>query len=401
MIETPELEDASSEVPPASESKASGGVALVKLGDESGDEVVLIDASKFSPEHIQWAKEQAKNLDFLDTNEVLLFAAEPQKKLNVFLDTLLIEIKAKDVGPVGDLTVALSKGIEITRLNEFQKQMTKGRTILAKLPIFGPLWDYARIFMARQDDFQKLIDRIEEEATVRNERLMRKNVELDELHTENETAQNTMALWIVAGEYAQELGDLRLKELQGESERSQDPQKAKQLHDFSEQLTSFKTRVLDMKVAYMRAMISGPQIRTVQQSAKIEMQNIQRSILNDLTALKQAVIMAAANYNILQAQAERQGRTEAVRKIEQANIEATGQAYISAKESQGSGLDDALHIADIANKLLETLKQGVEIDKQNEQKRADAERALVTAKEDLKKGLEQVRALQSETVSEV
>jgi|GEM_PF-3555355 len=394
MAETPEINDATVESTSPGTADPLQKYPLVKLADDSGDEAVLIDTTKFTSEHMHWAKEQANNLDLMDTNSVLLFASEPQKDLNSFLDTLLNEIKAKDAGPVGDLTIALAKGIEVTRLNEFQRQMTKGRSLLAKLPLIGSFWDYARVFMARQEDFQKLIDRIEREATDRNERLMRKNVQLDELYEENERAQNAMALWIVAGEYAIDLGNERLRELQAESEQSKDPQKAKQVHDFSEQFTTFKTRVIDMKVAYMRAMVSGPQIRTVQQAAKIEMQNIQRSIMNDLTALKQAVVMAAANYGILQAQAERKGRTEAVRKIEQANIEATGQAYISAKESQGLVLDDALHVADIANKLLDTLKQGVEIDKQNEQKRAEAERVLIETKDNLKKGLEQVKALQ-------
>lgn len=394
MTETPEINDAKVESKSPGTTDPLQKYPLVKLADDNGEEAVLIDTTKFTSEHMQWAREQAKNLDLTDTNAVLLFASEPQKDLNSFLDTLLNEIKAKDAGPVGDLTIALAKGIEVTRLNEFQRQMTKGRTFLAKLPLIGNFWDYARVFMARQEDFQKLIDRIEREATDRNERLMRKNVQLDELYEENERSQNAMALWIIAGEYAIDLGNERLRELQVESERSKDPQKAKQVHDFSEQFTTFKTRVIDMKVAYMRAMVSGPQIRTVQQAAKIEMQNIQRSIMNDLTALKQAVIMAAANYGILQAQAERKGRAEAVRKIEQVNIEATGQAYVSAKESQGLVLDDALHVADIANKLLETLKQGVEIDKQNEQKRAEAERVLIEAKDNLKKGLEQVKALQ-------
>ena len=380
--------------------KKSEIIVPTKITDGAEGNVVLIDVTKFDKETKVWADEQAKDLDFLNTNDVMLFGADPQKKLSGFLDTLLADIKVKEAGAMGDLTIALSKGINVTRINEFQEQMKKGRSVWARLPLIGKYYDYAKIFLAKQGDFKTLVDNIEKEAQKRQDNLMRKNISLDALHGNTADNQDEMAKWIISGEIAREYGKKQIAELNDKVQESGDPIDTAAAHDFQEQLTQFEVRLSDMKTAYLRAMVSGPQIRTVQQSIKMEMNNITRSILNDLTALKGAIVMAAASYSVLQAQAERSDRKEALQKIEDANMEAMGKAYIAAKESQGDSLNDAVRIADIANNIVATLNKGVEIDKENVKKRAEAEQKLIEAKNSLKAGLEQIKELRNEEVAE-
>jgi len=365
----------------------SGG-PIIKVAE---GEDTLIDATQFTEQQMAWARSEAEKLPWDDTNMIMLFGSAPQQELGSFVDVLIGDMKVGEAGPVGDITVALASGIDEVRLEKFQAQMQDGRSLWAKLPGIGRWFDYARIFMAKQGSFRKLIDEIIQKAEDRRNILIRKNAELDALYDRNQDTTDAMALAIIAGQFALEIGEARHRELTSKAKDSGDPRDTQDATDFGEALQSFRVRLADMKTFYLRSMLNGPQIRTTQQASRIEMQNITRSILGDVNRLKTAIVMAAANYAILQAQAEREARKGAMERIEKVAAESTGQAYVAAKESQGDALDDAKHLNDIAQTLMASLERGAELDVENRAKMVEAAQVLAQTKDFMLTGMQKLQ----------
>ncbi|MGB1027344.1 MAG: toxic anion resistance protein, partial [Rhodospirillaceae bacterium] len=159
-----------------------------------------------------------------------------------------------------------------------------------------------------------------------------------------------------------------------------DAMEASQLHDWGNQINAFEARLMKMKIFFTESLISVPQIRVAQEAAKIEIQNIMDGLLFDLPRLKNAVLRVASLLNIRGAQQENDARREASAKIGQLGADLLHTAYTEAKSSQGSSLDEVNALSDIANKLVGTIQAGAEIERQNQAKRAEANRKLVEVK---------------------
>ena len=362
-----------------------GNLPVIQLNNQS-----LIDPNKFNTKAMAWCNQKAQELDFNDTNAVLCFAAEPQRQLNTFLDTILENVKVKEAGALGDLAITLTKGISFAKVKEFQQQIVGGKSWLTRLPLVGRLWDVSRAFIARQSSLRSLLTEVEKQMITRQHSLMKRNIELDQVFDNTMAHINKMALWIISGERALRLGQEQLQMLKDKTIRTPDMTNTQRANDLQEQVTLFEVRLSDMKVAYVRSMSSGVQIRTVQQANKIELQNVIQGLLSDIVAFKQALVLTVANYNTMLAQHERKKQAEVLKTIEEANIAAIRHVYLEAKTSQGRSLMEATHITGLANKLIETLQLGVQIEKDNVNKRKEAEKILVQTQEVLRRGLAQV-----------
>ncbi|SPF53538.1 hypothetical protein SBF1_6780002 [Candidatus Desulfosporosinus infrequens] len=142
-----------------------------------------------------------------------------------------------------------------------------------------------------------------------------------------------------------------------------------------------------MHIAFTDALTAIPQIRVNQEAARIEARNIMDTVLFDLPRLKSAIIRVASLNQIINASKANEARRELARQIGSIGAEALDEAYTRAKQSQGNGMEDVAVLAATADKLLETIAKGVQIDEENRQKRQMAERQLGDIKGKLLEGL--------------
>lgn len=361
----------------------------------------LVDVSDFTPEQLQRIDEISHKVDFKDTNSILLFAAEPQQKISSFMDTLLADVKSEDVGVAGDLAVELGNGIDSMQIQQIKNQLDgKG---IAAIPLIGPwlakTFGAAKYFYHRKEKFLTQIDRIIAKAEDRKHELIKNNAKLDILVDNVEDHINELELWIAGGEKALVRGREEFEAQKAQIDIN-DSLEAAKLVDFADQINAFETRLIRLKAFYTESIVSIPQIRATQQAGKIEIQNIFDGMLFDLPRLKNAVIRVGALLNIHKAQAEDDKRREASRKIAEIGADMLDQAYTTAKESQGNITEEVDALASVSQKLLDTLKKGIEIDRENAKKRADAEAKLTEVKTTLTQAMKDIQLAEVEVSSQ-
>ncbi len=348
-----------------------------------------VNFTKFTDEQRKRIAQIAASVAILDSNAVSGFGVEAQRKMNGYLDELLKGISTCEVGEAGEITMELAKHIKSMNLPKMKEEV-EGNDWFAdtfgSIPLIGKHLSSIRYFIASHEEILKQLGEIEARAQREAGKITASNAKLDQLITYTIGNVKELELYLAAGQ------SILLKARvdfarQKESIQNDDPLAVAQLRDMAEQINAFEARLLRMHVAFTDALISIPQIRLTQESGRIEIRNIMDTVLFDIPRLKSAILRVASLRQILNASKETEARREITRQIGEIGTEALDKAYTQAKLSQGTGAEDVAYLAATADKLLETINKGVQIDEENKQKRAQAEQDLSNIQTKLIEGL--------------
>lgn len=348
-----------------------------------------INFTKFSDEQRKRIAQIASTVAVLDSNAVTSFGVEAQRKMNGYLDELLKGIRTCEVGEAGEITMELAKHIKSMNLPKMKEEV-QGEDWFAStfgsLPLIGKHLSSLRYFIASHEEILKHLGEIEARAQREAGKITASNAKLDQLITYTIGNVKELELYLAAGQniLLKSKADFARKK---EEIQNDDPLAVAQLRDMAEQINAFEARLLRMHVAFTDALISIPQIRLTQESGRIEIRNIMDTVLFDIPRLKSAILRVASLRQILNASKETEARREITRQIGEIGTEALDKAYTQAKLSQGTGAEDVAYLAATADKLLETINKGVQIDQENKQKRAQAEQDLNNIQTKLLEGL--------------
>jgi len=271
------------------------------------------------------------------------------------------------------------------------KQETDGQDWVAstfgKLPVIGKWFSALRYFQLTHQEITKHLTEIENKAQREMGKLAATNAKLDQLAEHTLENLKDLELYLAAGQSVLMRARADFNNRKNEILQSNDPIALTQLRDAAEQINAFEARLLRMHIAFTDALTAIPQIRVSQEAARIEGRNIMDTILFDLPRLKSAIIRVASLNQIISASKANEARRQLAREIGTIGAEALDEAYTRAKQSQGNGIEDVAVLAATADKLLETIAKGVQIDEDNRQKRQIAERQLGDIKGKLLEGL--------------
>jgi uncharacterized protein YaaN involved in tellurite resistance len=81
----------------------------------------LIPLDKFDEERRKRIAEIADTVSIGDSNSIMTFGAEPQRRMNAFLDEMLKGVRTDEAGVAGELIVELAsaiKGINLPKMKE-------------------------------------------------------------------------------------------------------------------------------------------------------------------------------------------------------------------------------------------------------------------------------------------
>lgn len=348
-----------------------------------------INFIKFSEEQRKRIAQIASTVLVLDSNAVTGFGVEAQRKMNSYLDELLKGIRTCEVGEAGEITMELAKHIKSMNLPKMKEEV-EGEDWFAStfgsLPLIGKHLSSLRYFIASHEEILKHLGEIEARAQREAGKITASNAKLDQLINYTIGNVKELELYLAAGQniLLRTKADFSKKK---EALHNEDPLEVAQLRDMAEQINAFEARLLRMHVAFTDALISIPQIRLTQESGRIEIRNIMDTVLFDIPRLKSAILRVASLRQILNASKETEARREIARQIGEIGNEALDKAYTQAKLSQGTGAEDVAYLAATADKLLETINKGVQIDRENKEKRAQAEQELSSIQTKLLEGL--------------
>lgn len=347
-----------------------------------------------APEKLKAAQALLPTLDFTRTQAVLAYGVTSQKGLVDFTDSVLTNIRSGDAGPAGQLMADL-KG-KILDLDVRGLPQSAGGTLsrfVGALPIVGG-WlaaqvDAARAFMRRYETLKVQIDaiikRLEGEKTSQIGHLNR----LDTLFERNNEYFNQLEVVIAAGEM--KLGEMEAQfEQQRQTLAAQNGVDAKELQDlkdFGDCIQSLDRRLYNLKLARASATTSGPIIRVAQQGSKAIVEMIQDSILMMVPEWKKQLVIAISLFDQKRAMAMVNETREMTNNMMLSTAEMLGETQAAVKKAQGEGFVRVETLQQMTDKLIQTIDQGIKMDVENRQKRAEGLVKLAEAEEKLKAAL--------------
>jgi uncharacterized protein YaaN involved in tellurite resistance len=352
----------------------------------------LIPLDQFEDARRKRVTEIAETVSVTDSNSIMTFGAEPQRRMNAFLDEMLKGLRTDETGAAGELILELASAIKGINLPKMKRELSGQEGIagmLAALPLVGGYWSALRHFHETRKDICEHLDRIEKKASVEMGRLQAENAAADARARETLTNLRDLQTYLAAGQVAlvKARDEFASSKASIETMQPADPVQFSSLRDMAEQINAFETRLLRMNIAIADAMVALPQIRTTQEAARIEIRNIMDAMLFDMPRLKSAVLQVAALNQINKAAASTEARRRVAREIGQIGADALDQAYTNAKLSQGGGADDVAVLETIANRLLDTIAKGTKIGEENRGRREEAQQRIEALKGRLVEGL--------------
>ena len=214
-----------------------------------------------------------------DSNSIMTFGAEPQRRMNAFLDDMLKGVRTDEAGVAGELIVELAstiKGINLPKMKEEVAGQEGISGVLAKLPVVGGHFSAWRHFHETRKEIHEHLDRIEKKASVEMGRLQAENAAADARARETLVNLRELEVYLAAGQVALVKAREEFAAMKSKVEAAQppDPVYFSSLRDMAEQINAFETRLVRMNIAIADAMVTIPQIRTTQEAARIEIRNI-------------------------------------------------------------------------------------------------------------------------------
>ena len=250
--------------------------------------------------------------------------------------------------------------------------------------------DYLKNFYLSKQPILDLIKEIERKASDRIVVLQRDTQALDYLVSVTVNQIRDLAAWLLAGEGI--LIEARKQYMAKREEvlKNQDPVDAARLRDMASQLAAFETRVVKAEIAYVKAAsVNIPRIRSVEESIKIEIQNISEQILFQLPDFKSAIVVIASLNDTKNARDERLTMDENQRHLDSVLDEAVNEAARLAKESQGDPLRMVQDLEKTINVIKAGIEDGIRIENEARQRRVEAHQLLVSLKDVVTDALKQ------------
>ena len=231
-------------------------------------------------------------IDMSDSSTIIGFGAGAQMELQQISQSMLADVKNKDLGPAGDSLremVTTIRGFSVEELDTRRQRSWWERLTGRAAPMAN--------FMAKYDTVQDQIDRITEALLGHETRLLKDIKALDLLYDKTLEFYDELALYIAAGEaQLHKLDDETIPAKQAEVDAASEADKvmmAQELRDLRAARDDLERRVQDLRLTRQVTMQSLPSIRLVQENDKALITRINSTLVNTVplweTQLAQAL----------------------------------------------------------------------------------------------------------------
>jgi uncharacterized protein YaaN involved in tellurite resistance len=334
-----------------------------------------VDLSRLSADQMARVDQIVSTVSFADTNSLLSFGSEPQRKLSQHLDELLDGIRTSEVGAAGDLTIELATTIKGLNLQKMKREIDGQDWVagsVGRLPLIGKWFSALRYLQLSHKKVKSHLDAIEQRAQADLAKLNAMNDKLDRMVEASIANIQDLELYLAAAQVIVKRARVEFERRRAAAAQSRDVVEIARVRDFAEQLNAFEARVVRMHVAHGESMVAVPEIRVGQTASRIEMSNIMDSLLFDLPHLKRAIVQVAALDRTARAARASAARRELSREISSIGSQQLQDVYLQAKRSQGGAEQDVALLAQSADRLLQTMALGQQLDLENARKRDKA-----------------------------
>ena len=314
-----------------------------------------------------------------DQTQILQFGSQAQSKISQFSDSVLEDVKTKNLGEVGDLLANL-----VGEIKSFDSEIAnQNKSGLAKL--FTSAKKQLDRIIAKYNKIDNNIDMIEK--SLDNHKLqMLKDINIfDTMYQKNLDYFKELSLYIIAGERKlEELRNVTLPELQRIAQESGEQLDAQKVHDMENIINRFEKKVYDLKTTRIICIQMAPQIRMLQNNEAELVEKIQGSMTNTIPLSKNQMVLALGINNAKQALGAQKAVTQLTNDMLKKNSEMLKQGSIEIAQESERAIVDVQTLQKTNADLIETLDKVIEIHENGRIQRREAEKQLEDIEKELK-----------------
>ena len=317
-------------------------------------------------------KKRMDEIDMENTQSIISFGSAAQAELQQISQSMLSDVRNKDVGPAGDSLrniVTTIRGFSISELD-----VRRERSWWEKL--LGRAAPMAK-FVAKFEDVQDQIDRITDNLLKHEHTLLKDIKSLDVLYEKTLTFYDELALYIAAGE--EKIKDLdattipnKEREVEAASEENQ-VMKAQELRDLRAARDDLERRVHDLKLTRQVTMQSLPSIRLVQENDKSLVTKINSTLVNTVPLRETQLAQDVTIQRSREAAEAVRGANDLTNELLTANAKNLREANKVVREEMERGVFDIEAVKTANAELVATIEESLQIADDGKAKRAAAE----------------------------
>lgn len=376
LKETPELT-----LTPFSDSVVENTGIKEELMNAEG-RLEAVPETNLTPEEERQVADFAEKIDLQNSNLVLQYGASAQKKIAVFSETALENVKSKDLGEVGQMLTDV-----VVELRGFENgEEEKG--------FFGFFKKNANRLENMKVKYAKAEVNINQICKVLENhqiQLLKDIALLDKMYDLNTTYFKELSMYVLAGKKKlNKVQQTELPALLDKASKSGLPEDAQAANDLASMLNRFEKKIHDLELTRMISIQMAPQIRLVQNNDTLMTEKIQSTLVNTIPLWKSQMVLAIGiNHSEQAARAQREV-TDMTNELLRKNAEVLKTATIETAKESERGIVDVETLKKTNESLISTLDEVVRIQAEGRQKRMDAEAELARMEGELKNKLLQL-----------
>ena len=322
----------------------------------------------------------SKQINLADTNSIIQYGSGTQQKMANFSDSALQNVKAHDLGEVGDMLTSV-----VVQLKEFDPNHEEGGFFNKMFKKPGKKMTEMK---AQYDKASVNVNKVSE-ALQKHQVLLMKDVALmDKMYASNLTYYKELTMYILAGKRKlEEAKSVDLPAAKAKAQASGLAEDAQAARDLEEQINRFEKKLHDLELTRMVSIQTAPQIRMIQNNDTLMVEKIQSTLVNTIPLWKNQMVLAMGIEDSTRAAKAEKEVTDMTNKLLTANAEKLKQATIETAEASERGVVEMETLIHTNESLISTLDEVARIQTEGCEKRAAAEVELQRLEGELKSKL--------------
>lgn len=378
MMENDKIAMPSLTLEPDLEEKSETVVAAAPVA-----ETPKIPEPVLTPEEQQIVREFAAKIDVENTAQIMQYGAGTQKKMADFSDAALANVRAQDLGEVGELIVNV-----VGELKGFDTEEDKGF-----FGFFKKQANKLEVMKNRYDKAEVSVTKISDALQQHQVRLMKDSAMLDQMYEQNLAYFKELTMYILAGK--QKLEEVRtgkLQQLEDTAHRTglaEDVQAAK---DLADKCQRFEKKIYDLELTRAISLQTAPQIRMIQNNDNVMVEKIQTTLVNTIPLWKNQMVITLGIAHASEAAAAQRQVNDVTNALLQANAKRLHTASVETAKEAERGIVDIETLKKTNAELIQTLDDVVKIQENGRTQRLAAEAEMAKMENELKNKLLDIRS---------
>ncbi len=363
-------------------------VTAVALPEPQAEVIPLEEADE--PKSAEIRKRMGE-IDMANTNSIVSFGSAAQAELQEISQSMLADVRNKDVGPAGDSLrsiVTTIRGFSVSEL-DVRRERSWWEKLLGKAAPFAQ-------FTARFEEVQGQIDRITDNLLGHEHTLLKDIKSLDLLYGKTLEFYDELAIYIAAGQ--EKLTELDSHDIPEKEEavqaapEEQQVMKAQELRDLRAARDDLERRVHDLKLTRQVTMQSLPSIRLVQENDKSLVTKINSTLVNTVPLWETQLAQAVTIQRSAEAASAVRDANDLTNELLTSNAANLRESNKLIREEMERGVFDLEAVKQANADLIGTINESLAIADEGKAKRAAAEEELKKMEAELRDTLASAKA---------